>query len=125
MDLMLGNLAFSLVTGAALPVLVASLVLWLVWRHLRRNDMLPDEPVRGRAKSVLVGIVLLLGIILAVNAVSNSGPRITVQDANPARDVNPYQAGEVRNLDPNVKTDDERLEENRRLIQENSLGDGG
>lgn len=116
MELMFGNLAFSLVVKVGGIALGLGVILWLGYKfaskHLKKRE-------RKLAVRTLWFIWLAAVVLMAMSVVWNSGPRITVNDYSSSGPQ--YEDVEVRNLNPNTKTDDERVQENRDLINRNAI----
>lgn len=116
MELMLGNLAFSLVTKVGVTALGLGLILWLGYRFAKKYIKKSERKLAVRM--LWFGWTLAV-VMVAFSVFMGSGPRITISDYGSSGPD--YDNVEVQNLDPNTKTDAERVEENRDLIEGNAL----
>ena len=112
---MLGNVLFSLIFKIGGLALGLGLVLFFAWKagskYIKKNKH------KKHTKRVL-WIIWLAAILLSVLSMINStGPRVTIQDHG-KRSPN-YEKSEVQDLSPNELTDEERVQQNKVLMNEN------
>lgn len=113
----LGNLAFALlflVLGSG----ALAAVFWFLYRAAAPYfGELELNPAIVRRALFLVWVALTA--LAGWGTVQSNAPRITIDDYTKPPD---YEAGPVRDLNPHQKTDAERVEENRKLFDENAVG---
>ena len=125
MDLQLGNLAFSLITTVGGTAFVLAVLLLVAFRFLKRywKQWGVSKSNQGLIQRSAWFIWLLIVLIVAISVFAGSGPRITVDDTTRTA-PNYNRGGEVvKDLNPNKKTDSERVQENRELFRENLQDD--
>ena len=121
MDLQLYNLAFSLITTAGGTAVVTAVLLLVIFRFLDRywkRIGVSGKNQRAIKRSVWFAWIFIM-LVISFIVFHGSGPRITVEDTVHKSPVY-NQAGEsVQDLNPNQKTDDERVRENEELFRKN------
>ena len=119
MDLQLGNLLFTLVAQVFFPGL---LVLAAIVITLRLSKKLWKKTIFKR-KTIhrLVYGIWFLGLTFAViTAVMSNSPRITLEDYG-KQSPNYSEKPTMQDLNPNQKSDQERLKETRSLVEETQI----
>lgn len=118
MDLQLGNLAFTGMVTVFWSSMIWAVVMYLVYLVTKshfNNWGLKPKSVKRYMRLTWVAIVVLL----SVNALQNNAPRITVEDTTRQEPVFNSSAT-IRDFAKKT-TDAERVEQNRKLIEQNAL----
>ena len=120
MEPLLGNLAFSLVTKVGGFALGLGFALWVLLRIAKPAlDGMKKRWRRIVKRSAVLLWVALVGVA-TLSVLAGNSPRITVDDHTGSAPQ--YSTdGEIQNLNPHTKTDEERVQETRDIGLENAL----
>lgn len=119
MDFQLFNLGVGLVgvVGVAITLAILFIIVGIAIHYIHKSGG-QETP-----KEVYLGLPILwvlCMVIITIATVSSNAPKIIVKDAYEGLNVEP-SSREIQNLEPRKLTDDERLEKNRKLIEENLI----
>lgn len=119
MELLLGNLAFSLVVRVGGVALGLAFMLWIAFRLAK--PFMRDMKKRHRRIAKRAAVIIWLAVvgITTLSVLAGNSPRITVDDHTRPTQQQTTDA-EVQNLNPHTKTDDERVQETRDIGLENA-----
>lgn len=115
MDLQLGNLAFSMVVTVGGTAVGLAIFIFIVRRFVKEAPKPYRKVVNRLSWPVWAAVVALV----AWSTFQTNTPRLTVSDHSKRTPT--YEDGSVQNLNPNQKTDQQRVDENQRLFRENAI----
>ena len=121
MELMLGNLAFSIITKVGGIAVALGLLAWAGLKGYRSFGK-PKKKHYRLAKRGCVFVWIVAVGWTAFTVLQTNSPRWVIQDYGKKAPEYIIPREGVQNLDPNTKTDEERVQDNRRLQQENAIG---
>ena len=120
MELLLGNLAFSLVTKVGSTALALGLLMWAGLKGYGSFAKPKKKHYRLAKRGCSFLWIVVVGWV-AFTVLQANSPRMVIQDYGKQRPEYAVPQGGVRNLDPNTKTDEERVQDTRNLQRENEI----
>ncbi|MCY3985640.1 MAG: hypothetical protein OXF23_01145 [Candidatus Dadabacteria bacterium] len=121
MEFLFGNLAFSLLIRGGSIAIALGLLLWAgLWAYRNFGSSKAQEYYLLIKRGCAFLWVFVVGWSIFVIAQSNS-PRLVVEDHGKTRPEYAVEAAPIQNFNPNTKTDEERVQDNRELQRENAI----